>query len=242
MSHVWFQNPKPIINISPVHSTSDLVLFKKSIRHGQNSIQLVNSSYNSLSERFRGIVYMQATTMGQRKPFGPCWLSIHLITIVMILHASWMDSERYPSKQLWKLLFRVADTGRQILIMLRMVISNYAKAFPWESVQIHPLEKIIGIMLSQIEAALCFAIQKLAWLVWYLSNTFAAIDIGPKVILLMYWPHTQWLIEQVTTPFRFQLSSTYIRWHYNLLFATDMDSSNDNDTDLCIVLPRLILW
>jgi hypothetical protein len=84
--------------------------------------------------------------------------------------------------------------------MLRTVISEFAKAFPGKTDRIPPLEKVKGMTYDQIEAALRFGAPKLAWLKHYLRNTLTAKDNGKKVILWVYWPLTQWLVEQVSTP------------------------------------------
>jgi len=52
----------------------------------------------------------------------------------------------------------------------------------------------------QIDAGLRFGAPKLAWLKHYLGNTLTAKDSGEKMILSVYWPLTQWLVEQVSTP------------------------------------------
>jgi len=66
--------------------------------------------------------------------------------------------------------------------------------------QIPPPEKVKGMTYVQIEAASRFGAPKFAWLKHYLRNTLTAIDNGEKVILWVYWPLTQWLVEQVSTP------------------------------------------
>jgi hypothetical protein len=84
--------------------------------------------------------------------------------------------------------------------MLRTVIPEFAKAFPGKTDQIPPPEKVKGMTYDQIEAALRFGAPKLAWLRYYLRNTLTVEDNGKKVILWVYWQHTQWLVEQVSTP------------------------------------------
>jgi hypothetical protein len=94
--------------------------------------------------------------------------------------------------------------------MLRTVISEFAKAFPGKTDRIPPPEKVKGMTYDQIEAALRLGAPKLAWLKQYLRNTLTAKDNGEKVILRIYWPLTQWLVEQVSSPFTFLLSATHI--------------------------------
>jgi hypothetical protein len=121
-----------------------------------------------------------------------------------------MDPEISSSKRLWKFPSEVADTGRLNMIMLRMVISEFAKAPPGKMDRIPPPEKVKGMTYDQIEAALRLGAPKLAWLKQYLRNTLTAKAYGEKVILWVYWPLTQWLVEQLSTPFTFPLSATHI--------------------------------
>jgi len=84
--------------------------------------------------------------------------------------------------------------------MLRTVISEFVKAFPKKTDRIPPPEKAKGMTYDQIEAASRFGASKLAWIKHYLRNTLTAKDNGEKVILWVYWPLTQWLVEPVNTP------------------------------------------
>jgi len=200
VSHIPFKNPKPIINIPPMDVTTELVTFTKSSGAGQFYIHFVDGSYKGLRETITGVASAQATTMGKTKPFGPQWRFIGLISIAHILGPASMDAEISSSKRLWTLPPRVADTGRPNLIMLRTVISEFAKAFTGKADRIPLPEKVKGMTYDQIEAALWFVAPKLAWLKHYLRNTLTAKDNGEKVILWVYWPLTQWLVEQVSTP------------------------------------------
>jgi hypothetical protein len=195
VSHIPFKNPKPIINIPPMHVTTELVTFTKSSGAGQFYINLVDGSYKGLRERITRVASAQATTMGKTKPFGPRWRFIRLISIALILGPASMDPEISLLKRLWTLPSGVADTGRPNLIMLRTVISEFAKAFPGKTDRIPPPEKVKGMTYDQIEAALQFGAPKLASLKHYLRNTLTVKDNGEKVILWVYWPLTQWLVE-----------------------------------------------
>jgi len=64
VSHIPFNNPKPIINILPTQVTSVLVRFTKSSGAGLFCINLVDGSYKGLIEKIIGVSSMQATTMG----------------------------------------------------------------------------------------------------------------------------------------------------------------------------------
>jgi hypothetical protein len=199
VSHIPFKNPKPI-NIPPMHVTSELVTFTKSSGAGQFYINSVDSSYKGLRERITRVASTKVTTMGKTKPFGPRWRVIRLISIAHMLGPASMDPEICSSKGLWTLPSRVADTGRPNLIMLRTAISQLAKAFPGKTDRIPPPGKVKGMTYDQIEAALRFGAPMLAWLKHYLWNTLTAKDNAEKVILWVYWPLTQWLVEQVSTP------------------------------------------
>jgi hypothetical protein len=84
--------------------------------------------------------------------------------------------------------------------MLWTVISEFGQDFPWKTDQIPPRERVKGLAYDQIEAALQFWASKLAWFNLYLRNTKTVKNNGEKVILWVYWPLTQWLVEQVSTP------------------------------------------
>jgi len=71
VSHISFKNPKSIINIPPLYVTTKLVTFTESSGAAQLYINLVDGSYKGLRERFTGVASVQATTMGEMKPFGP---------------------------------------------------------------------------------------------------------------------------------------------------------------------------
>jgi len=198
--HMPFKNPKPIIDIPPSHVTTELVTFTKSSGAGQFYINLVDGSYKGLREKITGVASAHAATMGKTKPFGPCWRLTCLISIALILGPGLMDPEISSSKRLWSLPSGVAETGRPNLIMLRTVISEFAKAFPGKTDRVPPPEKVKSMTHNQIVAALQFGAPKLAWLKHYLRNTLTEKDNGEKVILWVYWQLTQWLIEQVSTP------------------------------------------
>jgi len=101
--------------------------------------------------------------------------------------------------------------------MLRTVIYEFPKAFPGKTDRIPLPEKVKGRTYDQIEAALRFGAPKLAWLKYYLRNTLTAKDNGEKVILWVYWPLTQWLVEQVSTP----LQSHFLPLISTLTFNSD---------------------
>jgi hypothetical protein len=61
------------------------------------------------------------------------------------------------------------------------------------------------MMYDQIEAVLRFGAPKLAWLKRCLRNTLTVQDNGEKNILGVYWPLTQWLVEQISTPLQSHL-------------------------------------
>jgi len=145
VSYIPFKNPKPIINVPPMHVTTELVKFMKSSGAGQFYINLVDCSYTGLRERITGVASAQATTMSQTKPFGACWQITRGISIAHILGPASMDPEISSAKQLLTLPSGVVDTRRLNLILLRMVISEFAKAFPRKTDRIPPPEKVKGM-------------------------------------------------------------------------------------------------
>jgi len=100
VSHIPFKNPKPIINIPPIHITTELVTFTKSSGAGQFYIVLVDGSYKGLRERITRVASAQARTMGKTKPLGPRWWFIRLISIARILGPDSMDPEISLPKRL----------------------------------------------------------------------------------------------------------------------------------------------
>jgi len=98
VSHIPFKNPKPIINIPPMHVTTKLVTFTKFSGAGQFYINLLDSSYKGLRERITGVASAQATTMGKSKHFGPRWRYIRLISVALIIGPASMDPEVSSSK------------------------------------------------------------------------------------------------------------------------------------------------
>ena len=106
---------------------------------------MVDGSYKGHRERITGIASAQATAMGKTKPFGPRWRFIRLISVVHVLGLASMDPEISSSKRLCSFPSGVADTGRPNLIMLRTVVSEFAKAFPGKRDQIPPPENVKGM-------------------------------------------------------------------------------------------------
>jgi len=198
------------MNIPPMHVTTELVIFTESSGAGQFYIHLVDGGYTWLRERITGVSSMPAATMGKTKPSGPQWWLIHFISIAVILGPTSIGPETSSSNGLWKFPSGVADIGRPNLIMLMMVISAVAKAFPRKTDQISLPEKVKGMTYVQIKAALRFGAPKLSWLKQYHQNTLTAKDNGEKVILWVYCPLTQWLVKQVSTPCTFPLSAIRI--------------------------------
>jgi hypothetical protein len=156
VSHIPFKNPKPVLNIPPMHVTTELVTFTKSSGAGQFYINLLDWRYNGLRERISGVASAQAAKMGMTKPFGPRLWFIRIIFIALILGPGSRDPEISLSKQLWTLPSWVADTVRPNLTILRTVVSEFAKAFTGMTDRIPRPEKVKGMTYYQIEAALQF--------------------------------------------------------------------------------------
>jgi len=124
-------------------------------------------------------------------------------------------------KQLWRLPPRVSDMPRPHLILLRTVISEFAKSFPGKTVLIpHPV-MVKGTTYNQTDAPLLFGATQLARLKGSLPNTFMPNDHRAIVILSVYWTVVQWLVYLVSTVFTLPLSATHISsdfqfWHSTL--------------------------
>jgi hypothetical protein len=101
VSHIPFKIPKPIINIPPMHVTTELVTFTKSPGGSQFYINLVDGCYMGLRERFTEVASMQATTTGKTNPFGRHWRCIRFISVPNILGPTSMDLEISSLRQLW---------------------------------------------------------------------------------------------------------------------------------------------
>jgi hypothetical protein len=101
--------------------------------------------------------------------------------------------------------------------MLRAVSYEFANTFPGKMDRIPPPEKVKGMTYDSIEAVLQFGALKLAWVIYYLRNTLTAKLKGEKVILWVYWPLTQWFVEQVSTPSQ----SHFLPLISTLTFITD---------------------
>jgi len=81
-----------------------------------------------------------------------------------------------------------------------------------------PPENVKGMPYDQLKAALWFGTPTLAKLKQYFWNTLTEKENRPKEILRIYWPLTEWLVEQVRTWFTFLPSATHISsdlsiWH-----------------------------
>jgi hypothetical protein len=146
----------------------------------------------------------------QEEAFGPRSQFIRFIPVPLILGAASIDPQISSLKRLLKLPSSAADTGRPNLIMVRTVISEFAKAFSKKMDQLPLPEMVKGITYDQIEAALRLGSLKLTWLKQSLRNTLTAKHNGQRVNLWVYWPLTMWLVKQVSTPFTFPLSATQI--------------------------------
>jgi hypothetical protein len=129
VSHILFKNPKPVINIISIHVTTKLVSFKKFSGAGKFNINLVHGSFMGIREKITGAISAQITTVGKTRPFGPCWLLIHLISRAHIVGPALTDVEMSLSKQVWKLHSWVADMAQPNQMLLRTVIVQFGKAF-----------------------------------------------------------------------------------------------------------------
>jgi len=128
VSHIPFNNPK-LINVPAVLVATKLVIFRKSSAAGNFYNNLVDGSYKGHRVRNTGVASMQAIIQGKTPPFGPHWLLIHLISVLLILSPTLLNLGISSAEQLWMECSGVPDFGRLNLIMLRRVIPDFPKAF-----------------------------------------------------------------------------------------------------------------
>jgi len=91
VSHIPFMNARPIINIPPMHVTTELVTFIKSSGARLFYNNLADGGCKGLQERITGVASAQATTMGRMTPFCPRWRFICLISGAQIHSPALMD-------------------------------------------------------------------------------------------------------------------------------------------------------
>jgi len=122
VSHIPFKNREPMINIPSMHVTMKLGTFTMSSRAGLFYINQVDGSYEQLRESITKIGSTKATSMGKTKPFGLQWqCTCHICTQSFVANG-WMYLAISWLKWSWSLPSSIADMGRPILIMLKMVI------------------------------------------------------------------------------------------------------------------------
>jgi hypothetical protein len=103
------------------------------------------------------------------------------------------------------------------------------KCFPRAMDRFPAPKKFKDMMFDQIEAVLQIGPPRLAWLRYYRWTTFNVKSNGEKVILLVYWPLTQWLVKQVSTPSQSHSlphisnqtfnSDTHQLWYFTLILT-----------------------
>jgi len=119
----------------------------------------------------------------------------------------------------------VTNTGRLNLIMQWTVFCEFAQAFPAKKNWIPQPGRVKSTTYDHFEAVLRFGARMLNWLIQCLQNTFTAKNTGEQVILWIYSPLTQWLIEQVCT----LLQSHFLPLISPLTLNSGFDYSSDNN-------------
>jgi len=117
------------------------------------SIDFADGRYIGIPEIIAEVASRQATPMYKMKPLCLYWGLIHLTSVVFILGPASMDPEIPSLKHLWLLHSCVADMARPNLIMLRMVISEFAKGFERKTDWIPPPEMVNSITYDQLDVA-----------------------------------------------------------------------------------------
>ena len=70
---ISFKNPKPVINIPPMHVTTAVVILMKSSGAWQLNLNMADCSYAGFIVKMTGIAFVQTPMMGKRQYVGPCW-------------------------------------------------------------------------------------------------------------------------------------------------------------------------
>lgn len=128
VSHLPFKNLIPIINVSLMPITTDIVCFTVSFRAGQMFLDLVDGSYQGQKNLTTRVACDHDSTMGRRMLFGSCWCLLHQNTLKMFLRPISRSLEIFYSTWLWILLPRDADTYRSHMTMLMSIIFECPEA------------------------------------------------------------------------------------------------------------------
>lgn len=99
VSNILFRNPKPIIDIPPIHVTTEFVTFLKFSGVWLCYINLVDDSWKGFRERITKVASVQGMAMGNTKPFSSRWRDIRLISVSRIPWSALMDLEISSTKQ-----------------------------------------------------------------------------------------------------------------------------------------------
>jgi hypothetical protein len=97
-----------------------------------------------------------------------------------------------------------SDNGRPNMTKVAKIIKMFAAIFPGWTDQKPSSNEVKHMNHARFEAAMRYGAPKLAWLKnWLCKNMLLGKNNqnnGEKVILWVYWPITQWFVEQVSTP------------------------------------------
>jgi len=128
-----------------------------------------------------------------------------------------MVADISSSTRLLPFTSRLAQICSLNMIMVKTFLHQCAKASLEMTDRIPPLENVKGMIYGQIEAALASGASMLGWLKQYLRKTLIVNDNRAKMIVGLYWPLTQWLVELVST----SSHSHFLRIISTLLFHTN---------------------
>ena len=191
VSRIPFNNPRPIIDIPPMHMETVRIRYPSDSESALFHRKLINTAYGELRNKIAGET--PQLEKGRPHVFGPRWRFIRLVSLSPLLATASMKSEM-TSKMLWE----TKDDGfRPNVDLIKELLLWFREVWPSVGLDSIPLDEnnIKSMRKAQIQAALLFGAPKLGWLRRYLNEV--VIRKREKVILWVFWPLSQWLVEQV---------------------------------------------
>jgi len=101
VSYILFMNRNPIFNIISMCVGTEVVVFRKSSRHGQSNAIVVHGSNIGHRERITAVTSVLPRRMSKMLLFACIWQLISLISIAYILDPAIIDLEISPSIWSW---------------------------------------------------------------------------------------------------------------------------------------------
>ena len=199
-SRIPFDNPRPIIDIPP------MVMHTQRIRFANGKelfLKLVDTSYPQMIGRITGSPPAPVNPGRQQKPdsFGPRWRFIRLVALSPLL--AFAAPREDIVQHLWK--GSKANGTEANKENLRQLIQWFRSAFPLENTTcgaktaIPTTTEIPNMDTHAYVRAMEYGAPKLAWLRRYLKRVVG--QGKQRVILWVYWPLSQWYIQEVYHPF-----------------------------------------